>query len=49
MAVQAMTTINELLYRPCLPGVTDRLLLQIFENAVGLFQYTERLDPVDER
>lgn len=48
MAVQAMTTINELLYRPCSLSVTDRLLLQIFENGVALFQFMERLDTIDE-
>ena len=49
MAVQAMTTINELLYRPCSPSVTDRLLLQIFQNAIEIFQFMERLDSIDER
>ncbi|XP_043273966.1 exportin-6 [Venturia canescens] len=48
MAVKAMSTVNELLYRPCSPNITDRLLLQIFENGVGLFQLMERLDSIDE-
>ncbi|XP_020297915.1 exportin-6-B [Pseudomyrmex gracilis] len=49
MAVQALTTINELLYRPlCLPDATDTLLLEIFQNGVGLFQLIERLDSVEE-
>lgn len=47
-AVQAMTTINELLYRPCSPSVTDRLLLQIFHKAIEIFQSMERLDTIDE-
>lgn len=49
MVIQAMTTINELLYRPCSPSITDTLLLQIFNNAVTLFQIMERLDSIDER
>jgi len=50
MAVQALTTINELLYRPfCSPDATDTLLLEIFQNGVGLFQLMERLDSVEER
>ncbi|XP_015597326.1 exportin-6-B isoform X2 [Cephus cinctus] len=48
MAIQAMTTINELLYRPCSPSATERLLLQIFQNGVALFQIMERLDAIDE-
>ncbi|KAL6260200.1 hypothetical protein P5V15_007735 [Pogonomyrmex californicus] len=49
MAVQALTTINELLYRPlCSPDATDTLLLEIFQNGVGLFQLMERLDSVEE-
>ncbi|KAG7209017.1 hypothetical protein KM043_015183 [Ampulex compressa] len=49
MTVQAVTTINELLYRPlCSPNVTDRLLLEIFQNGVTLFQIMERLDSIDE-
>ncbi|KAK0179050.1 hypothetical protein PV327_007876 [Microctonus hyperodae] len=48
MVVQAMTTINELLYRPCSPNVTDTLLLQIFNNGITLFQIMERLDAIDE-
>lgn len=49
MAVQAVTTINELLYRPlCSPNVTERLLLEIFQNGVNLFQLMERLDSIDE-
>ncbi|KAH0561394.1 hypothetical protein KQX54_016533 [Cotesia glomerata] len=48
MVIQAMTTINELLYRPCSPSITETLLLQIFNNAVALFQIMERLDSVDE-
>lgn len=49
MVVQAMTTINELLYRSCSPSVTDRLLLQIFHKAIEIFQAMERLDTIDER
>lgn len=50
MAVQAVTTINELLYRPlCSPDVTDRLLVEIFQNGVTLFQFLERLDSINER
>lgn len=50
MAVQAVTTINELLYRPlCSPDVTDRLLVEIFQNGVTLFQLLERLDSINER
>lgn len=50
MAVQALTTINELLYRPlCSPDATDTLLLEIFQNGVGLFQLIERLDSIEER
>lgn len=50
MVVQAVTTINELLYRPlCSPNVTERLLLEIFQNGVNLFQLMERLDSIDER
>lgn len=50
MAVQALTTINELLYRPfCSPDATDTLLLEIFQNGVSLFQLMERLDSVEER
>lgn len=50
MAVQALTTINELLYRPlCSPDAADTLLLEIFQNGVGLFQLMERLDSVEER
>lgn len=49
MVVQAMTTINELLYRPCSPNVTDTLLLKIFDNGITLFQIMERLDSIDER
>lgn len=50
MAVQALTTINELLYRPlCSPNATDMLLLEIFQNGVGLFQLMERLDSIEER
>lgn len=50
MAVQAVTTINELLYRPlCSPDVTDRLLVEIFQNGITLFQFMERLDSIDER
>lgn len=50
MAVQALTTINELLYRPlCSPEATDTLLLEIFQNGVGLFQLMERLDSIEER
>lgn len=50
MAVQAVTTINELLYRPlCFPDITDRLLVEIFQNGVTLFQLLERLDSVNER
>ncbi|XP_076289185.1 exportin ellipsoid body open isoform X2 [Lasioglossum baleicum] len=49
LAVQAVTTINELLYRPLYsPDVTDRLLVEIFQNGVTLFQYMERLDSIDE-
>ncbi|XP_024220369.1 exportin-6-A isoform X1 [Bombus impatiens] len=49
MAVQAVTTINELLYRPlCSPDVTDRLLVEIFQNGVTLFQFLERLDSINE-
>ncbi|XP_026671762.1 exportin-6-B isoform X2 [Ceratina calcarata] len=49
MSVQAVTTINELLYRPlCSPDVTDRLLVEIFQNGVTLFQLLERLDSVNE-
>ncbi|XP_012277726.1 exportin-6-A [Orussus abietinus] len=48
IAVQAVTTINELLYRPCSPSVTERLLLQIFQNGITLFQCMERLDAIDE-
>ncbi|EZA61560.1 Exportin-6 [Ooceraea biroi] len=49
MAVQALTTINELLYRPlCSPEATDTLLLEIFQNGVGLFQLMERLDSIEE-
>nr|XP_031828548.1 exportin-6-B isoform X2 [Nomia melanderi] len=49
LAVQAVTAINELLYRPLYsPNVTDRLLVEIFQNGVGLFQYMERLDSTDE-
>lgn len=50
MAVQALTTINELLYRPlCSHNATDTLLLEIFQNGIGLFQLMERLDSIDER
>lgn len=50
MAVQAVTTINELLYRPlCAPDVTDTLLVEIFRHGVTLFQLMERLDSVNER
>lgn len=50
MAVQALTTINELLYRPlCSPNAADTLLLEIFQNGVNLFQLMERLDSIDER
>ena len=49
MAVQAMTTINELLYRPCLPCVTNSLPLQVFQNAIEIFQFMERLDSIDEK
>jgi hypothetical protein len=50
MAVQALTTINELLYRPLYsPEATDTLLLEIFQNGVGLFQLIERLDSIEER
>lgn len=50
MAVQAVTTINELLYRPlCSPDVTDRLLVEIFQNGITLFQLLERLDSINER
>ncbi|XP_015438006.1 PREDICTED: exportin-6 [Dufourea novaeangliae] len=49
VAVQAVTTINELLYRPLFsPDVTDGLLVEIFQNGVTLFQYMERLDSIDE-
>ncbi|XP_024879338.1 exportin-6-like, partial [Temnothorax curvispinosus] len=48
MAVQALTTIHELLYRPFSPDETDTLLLEIFQNGVGLFQLMERLDSVEE-
>ncbi|XP_025155531.1 exportin-6 isoform X2 [Harpegnathos saltator] len=49
MAVQALTTINELLYRPlCLPNAADTLLLEIFQHGVNLFQLMERLDSIDE-
>ncbi|XP_063983905.1 exportin-6 isoform X2 [Diachasmimorpha longicaudata] len=48
MVVQAMTTINELLYRPCSPSTSETLLLQIFDNGVTLFQVMERLDSIDE-
>lgn len=49
MAVQALTTINELLYRPlCLPDAADTLLLEIFQNSIGLFQLIERLDSIEE-
>lgn len=49
MAVQALTTINELLYRPlCSHNATDTLLLEIFQNGIGLFQLMERLDSIDE-
>ncbi|XP_011308703.1 exportin-6 [Fopius arisanus] len=48
MVVQAMTTINELLYRPCSPSTTETLLLQIFDHGVTLFQIMERLDSIDE-
>ncbi|XP_066594212.1 exportin-6 [Prorops nasuta] len=48
-AIQAMTTINELLYRPLSsPTVSDRLLLQIFQNGIFLFQSMECLDSIDE-
>lgn len=50
MAVQALTTINELLYRPlCSPDATDTLLLEIFQNGIGLFQLMERLDSIEEK
>lgn len=50
MAVQALTTINELLYRPlCSPNAADTLLLEIFQHGVNLFQLMERLDSIDER
>lgn len=50
MAVQALTTINELLYRPlCSPDVADTLLLEIFQHGINLFQLIERLDSIDER
>lgn len=50
VTVQALTTINELLYRPlCSPEATDTLLLEIFQNGVGLFQQMERLDSIEER
>lgn len=50
MAVQALTTINELLYRPlCSPDATDILLLEIFQNGIGLFQLMEHLDSIEER
>ncbi|XP_034945488.1 exportin-6 isoform X2 [Chelonus insularis] len=48
IVVQAMTTINELLYRPCSLNVTDALLLQIFNNAMGLFQVIDRLETINE-
>ncbi|XP_043495290.1 exportin-6-A [Polistes fuscatus] len=49
MAVQAVTTINELLYRPLhIPNVKKSLLLDIFTNGINIFQHVGRLDSVDE-
>ncbi|KAI4499252.1 hypothetical protein M0802_005512 [Mischocyttarus mexicanus] len=49
MAVQAVTTINELLYRPLHnPNVKKSLLLDIFTNGINIFQQVGRLDSVDE-
>ncbi|XP_012256638.2 exportin-6 [Athalia rosae] len=48
IAVQALTTINELLYRPCSPSATESLLLQIFQRGIELFQSMEHLESVDE-
>ncbi|XP_046621831.1 exportin-6-A isoform X1 [Neodiprion virginianus] len=47
-AVQALTTINELLYRPSSPSATESLLLQIFQRGIELFQSIEHLESIDE-
>lgn len=49
MAIQAMTTINELLYRPCSKNIDDNYLLYIFNNGIKLFQLMEKIDTIDER
>lgn len=48
VAVEALSAINELLYRADLSLLSNDLLIHIFHNACELFQSISHLDNIDE-